>query len=134
MDQTTKANGHMAWTSTAAGSYRRGVVLILLGSTCASWLGLGVRIMESATSWQILAYRSLGVIPFLLIVIAVRHPGRVAATFREGGRASIVATTNAEKRQYSGRKGQLFHGTLLRRSDLVIGPHSAGQARSTSLS
>lgn len=77
--------------STAARAYRRGVVLVLLGSVSSSWLGLGVRVMESATAWQILAYRSLGAIVFLLAVIALRNPGRLVATFRESGPTSIVA-------------------------------------------
>jgi drug/metabolite transporter (DMT)-like permease len=77
--------------STTARAYRRGVVLILLGSVSSSWLGLGVRIMESATAWQILAYRSLGAIVFLLAFIALRNPGRLVATFREVGPTSIVA-------------------------------------------
>lgn len=74
-----------------ARSYRRGVVLILLGSTCASWLGLGIRFMESASAWQILAYRSVGLMVFLLAFIAIRHPGRVVATFRDTGPAGLVA-------------------------------------------
>ena len=36
--------------SAAARAYRRGVVFVLLGSVSASWLGLGVRVMESATA------------------------------------------------------------------------------------
>ena len=84
MNRTTRANGQ------TAAAYRRGVAFILLGSVCASWLGLGIRLMESATAWQILAYRSLGAIPFLLAVIAIRNPGRLAAVFREAGPASLV--------------------------------------------
>lgn len=84
MNRTTQANGQ------TAAAYRRGVAFILLGSVCASWLGLGIRLMESATAWQILAYRSLGAIPFLLAVIAIRSPGRVAAVFREAGLTALV--------------------------------------------
>jgi drug/metabolite transporter (DMT)-like permease len=76
---------------TTVRAYRRGVVLILLGSVSASWLGLGVRVMESATAWQILAYRSFGAIVFLLAFIALRNPGRLLAAFRGAGPVSIVA-------------------------------------------
>ncbi len=72
------------------GAYRRGIVLILAGSLCSSWIGLGVRMMESATAWQLLVYRSLGTVAFLLVVIAVRNRGRLAAAFRDAGPASLV--------------------------------------------
>lgn len=74
----------------AFGAYRRGIVLVLAGSLCSSWIGLGVRMMESATAWQLLVYRSAAAIAFLLIVIAMRNRGRVAAAFRDGGPASLV--------------------------------------------
>jgi len=72
------------------GAYRRGIFLVLAGSICSSWLGLGVRMMESATAWQLLVYRSISVIAFLLVVIAIRNRGRVAAAFRNAGPASLV--------------------------------------------
>ncbi len=72
------------------GAYRRGIFLVLTGSLCSSWIGLGVRMMESATAWQLLVYRAIGVIAFLLVVIAVRNRGRFAATFRNAGPASLV--------------------------------------------
>ena len=74
----------------AFGSYRRGILLVLAGSLCSSWIGLGVRMMESATAWQLLVYRSIGLLAFLLIVIAARNRGRIAAAFREAGPASLV--------------------------------------------
>lgn len=70
--------------------YRRGVILILLGSICASWLGLGIRMVESASAWQILFYRSLAVGVFLLAFMAVRHRGRLAGAFVHAGFASLV--------------------------------------------
>ena len=65
----------IASTSAPARSYRRNVLLILLGTVCSSWRGLGVRMMESATAWQILTYRSLALSVFLLLfyVAAQRH-------------------------------------------------------------
>lgn len=72
------------------GAYRRGIVLVLTGSLCSSWLGLGVRMMESATAWQLLIYRSIGAIAFLLAVIAIRNRGRIAAAFRDAGPAALV--------------------------------------------
>lgn len=75
---------------TPAQAYRRGVIPLLLGSMCSSWLGLGVRLIESATARQILAYRSLGLVVFLLIFISVRNPGTLLASFRSAGLASLV--------------------------------------------
>ncbi len=74
----------------AARAYRLGVVLVFLGAVTASWAGLGVRVIESATPWQILVYRSLAAAGFLLLYIAWRRRGRVAASFRSAGAASIV--------------------------------------------
>jgi len=79
-----------ASTSLPAHSYRRGVILVLLGSVCSSWVGLGVRMVESATAWQILTYRSLGLSVFLLLYISLRNPGAVIATFRRAGLASLI--------------------------------------------
>jgi DME family drug/metabolite transporter len=71
-------------------AYRHGVILVLLGSACSSWLGLGVRVMESATAWQILVYRSLGLVILLLVFIALRKPGTLLDAFRGAGPASLV--------------------------------------------
>jgi len=77
-------------SAVSAEAYRRGVILVLLGSVCASWLGIGVRLMESASAWQILVYRSAALTVFLLAYIAARNPGALIAIFRNAGAASIV--------------------------------------------
>lgn len=74
----------------SARAYRLGVVLIFLGAVTASWAGLGVRLIESATPWQILVYRSIAAAGFLLLYIAWRSRGRVAASFRDAGGVAIV--------------------------------------------
>ena len=71
-------------------AYRRGILLVLAGSLCSSWIGLGVRMMESATAWQLLVYRCSSLIVFLLIVIALRNPGRLLRSFRTAGPAAVV--------------------------------------------
>ncbi|MEM7224182.1 MAG: DMT family transporter [Pseudomonadota bacterium] len=71
-------------------SYRKGVALVLLGSAASSWLGLGVRAMEAATAWQILAFRALGLIVFLTLYIALTNSGRLIALFRGAGLPSLV--------------------------------------------
>jgi DME family drug/metabolite transporter len=72
------------------GAYRRGVALVLTGSLCSSWIGLGVRMVETATPWQLLIYRSIGAIAVLLVVIAVRNRGTVKTVFRSAGLVSLV--------------------------------------------
>lgn len=70
--------------------YGRGVVLILLAGLVWSTMGLGVRMIEHASAIQILFYRSLGVLPVLLLFITISsgfHPIRV---FARTGAASII--------------------------------------------
>ncbi|NIM28004.1 MAG: EamA family transporter [Gammaproteobacteria bacterium] len=73
----------------SAQDYRRGVVLVVLGSACASWLGIGVRMVESASAWQILVYRSLALAIFLTAFLAIRHQGRLPSAFRGAGLAAF---------------------------------------------
>ncbi|CUJ95603.1 carboxylate/amino acid/amine transporter [Ruegeria denitrificans] len=51
----------------------RGVLLVALGMLVSSTIGVGVRAVDAATSWQILVYRSIGTILFLAMVIAIRQ-------------------------------------------------------------
>ncbi len=73
-----------------SGGYRRGIVLVLLGALASSWMGLGVRMFEDATAWQILAIRSFSMMVFLLIIIAWRNPGQILSTFRQAAGATLV--------------------------------------------
>ena len=45
-------------------AYRRGVFLVLSAGICWSSMGLGIRLIETASVWQILFYRSLALAPF----------------------------------------------------------------------
>ena len=74
--------------STAA--YRRGVLLVLLAGTCWSLMGIGIRLIEEANVWQILFYRSLALIPFLAIVIALRSRGRLVRTVKSAGLSGVI--------------------------------------------
>ena len=83
-------------TSPAASSdrsgYAKGVVLLLLAGTIWSTMGLGVRFIADASSLQILLYRSLGILPALLIFIAIRHRGRVDRALRQMGTPTILGS------------------------------------------
>ncbi len=64
---------------TAAPDERAGVLLVLLAGVIWSTVGLGIRLIEEATVWQILFYRSFGLALLLYIVIRLRT-GRSAFT------------------------------------------------------
>ncbi len=51
---------------------RAGILLILLSGVLWSTVGLGIRLMEEASVWQILFYRSLGLLLLLHVVIRLR--------------------------------------------------------------
>ncbi len=74
----------------SAAAYRRGVVLVLLAGTCWSLMGIGIRLIEEANVWQILFYRSLALIPFLAVVIALRSRGRLVRTVRAAGLSGVI--------------------------------------------
>jgi drug/metabolite transporter, DME family len=81
---------------TSRPTYRQGVILILTAGIMWSLMGLLIRLIGDVGTWQVLLYRSLGMVPVLFIAIALRsggHPLRaVAATGLAGviGGASLV--------------------------------------------
>lgn len=70
-------------------AYQRGVLLVLLAGTCWSVMGLVVRYMDSATTAQILVYRSISLSPFLFILISVRSGGRPFRAIHDAGLPAI---------------------------------------------
>ena len=71
-------------------AYRRGVVLVLSAGACWSLGGLGIRLIETASVWQILFYRSLALTPFLLLVIMLRGDGSPFRAIKAAGISGIV--------------------------------------------
>lgn len=71
-------------------AYRRGVLLVLAAGACWSLMGIGIRLIETATVWQILFYRSLALSPFLLCIIVWRSRGRPIQALRVAGVPGIV--------------------------------------------
>lgn len=71
-------------------NYRQGVFLVLLAGVCWSTMGLGIRFMEAANTWQILFYRSWALAPFLFLVITRRSGGKPVETIRRAGPAGVV--------------------------------------------
>ncbi len=76
----------------AAGGGRQAMGAMIVLSVGAIWSsgGLILRGINHATSWQIMFYRSAGMILFLLLLIAIRHRGRVLAPFLRMGRGSLL--------------------------------------------
>jgi drug/metabolite transporter (DMT)-like permease len=58
---------------------------------CWSLAGILVRLVQTATSWHIVLYRSLGVTLMMGAVIGVVHRGRVGETIRLAGWPALVA-------------------------------------------
>lgn len=76
--------------SKADPAYHRGLVMVLSAGVCWSSMGLAIRLMEAATAWQILFYRSLSLIAFVFLVIMARTGGRPLAAFRKAGISAVL--------------------------------------------
>jgi len=62
-----------------------GVAFMLLAGLCLSLSGLIVRSVETASAWQVMFYRAIGMIAVLLVILAAKERGRVLAPFRAMG-------------------------------------------------
>jgi drug/metabolite transporter (DMT)-like permease len=69
----------------------RGLALALGATLCWSLTGILVRLVEAATSWHIVLYRSIGVTLMLGAVMGVVHRGRVAQAIRQAGWPGVLA-------------------------------------------
>ena len=70
---------------------RRGLVLVFAAGMLWSTVGLGIRLIEEATVWQILLYRSLGLTALLYIVIRLRTGKDPFTLVRRAGIAGVIA-------------------------------------------
>lgn len=77
--------------ATPDADYARGVALVALAGGFFSLGGLLIRLIEAASSWQIVMYRSLALVLTLVLIIAVRHRGRLSEAFRRTGRNGVAA-------------------------------------------
>jgi len=71
-------------------SVLRGRVLVLLSGAGMSLGGLFIRSIQEANEWQILFWRSLGIIAVLLVYMIIRGNGHVFRTFRAAGVKSVI--------------------------------------------
>lgn len=70
--------------------YGQGVALVLAAGTLWSLMGLGLRQIEAATVWQILFWRSVGMVPVLLAFIWWTSNGRPLQAIRGIGLAGAI--------------------------------------------
>ncbi|MCU9847391.1 DMT family transporter [Defluviimonas sp. D31] len=66
-------------------SYRKGVGLVLFAAVLWSLMGLAIRSLGDAGTWQVLFYRSLGMAPVLFLTVAYRSGGRPFQRIRAAG-------------------------------------------------
>jgi drug/metabolite transporter (DMT)-like permease len=72
--------------------YFKGLAFILGASLFNSSVGYLIRIVEQADGWQILFYRSLAFLVFMIGLLAWKHgPKKLPERFKETGRAGIIA-------------------------------------------
>lgn len=81
----------MSQASAAADGRRTGVLLVLGAGILWSTVGLGIRLMDDATVWQILLYRSVSLSLFLYLVIRVRSGESPMLQVRRAGFPAVIA-------------------------------------------
>jgi len=91
MAQLTQAPAGAGGQRTADADYLRGVLLVALAGAFWSTGGILVRWVEGANAWQIIFYRSVALALTLLLIVALRHRGRLAAAFAGIGGAGFFA-------------------------------------------
>ncbi len=79
-----------AKTGPAMQSYRAGVALVLLAGVLWSLTGLALRLIPEVGTWQVLFYRSLGMVPVLAAFVHVRSNGQLLVRISAVGRSGIV--------------------------------------------
>lgn len=69
--------------------YGTGVALVVLAATLWSFGAVGLRLLGEAGAWQVLFWRSVGVLPVLGALVLWRGGG-IAAAIRAQGRAGVI--------------------------------------------
>jgi drug/metabolite transporter (DMT)-like permease len=72
-------------------TYRQGVVLIVAAGILWSLMGLLIRLIGDVGTWQVLFYRSVGMIPVLFAAIAIRSGGHPFRAIRATGLPGIIS-------------------------------------------
>ena len=72
-------------------SYKLGVILVLGAGLCWSGMGTAIRFIDNATTWQILLYRSVGMIFVLFFYIYWQSKGHPLKALTNIGLAGLTA-------------------------------------------
>ncbi len=72
-------------------SHRRGLVFVFAAGVLWSTVGLGIRLIEDASVWQILLYRSIALSAFLYLVILLRSGENPFVQARRSGIPAAIA-------------------------------------------
>ena len=72
-------------------SHKYGVLFVFAAGVLWSTVGLGIRLIEDATVWQILLYRSISMSLFLYVVIRLRSGESPFAQIRRTGFPAVIA-------------------------------------------
>jgi len=91
MDQVAETAPPAAGAHRPEAGYAFGVALVALAGVFWSLGGILVRSVESASAWQIIFYRSLALALSLLLIVAIRHRGRLARAFAQAGWNGVLA-------------------------------------------
>ena len=75
----------------AARAHRVGLIFVFLAGVLWSTVGLGIRLIEDATVWQILLYRSISLTLFLYVVIRLRSGESPITQAARIGMPAVVA-------------------------------------------
>jgi drug/metabolite transporter, DME family len=70
--------------------YGTGVLLVVVAGLLWSFMGLAIRGIESADTWAILFWRSVGMVPVLVAFVAWRSGGQVIDRVRRVGLAGVL--------------------------------------------
>ena len=70
---------------------RRGLIFVFMAGVLWSTVGLGIRLIDEATVWQILLYRSISLSLFLAIVIYLRSRANLFKVVKAAGLPGCIA-------------------------------------------
>ena len=70
---------------------RRGLIFVFMAGVLWSTVGLGIRLIDEATVWQILLYRSISLSLFLAIVIYLRSRRNLLQVVKAAGLTGCIA-------------------------------------------
>jgi drug/metabolite transporter, DME family len=71
-------------------SYGRGAIMVVVGAVLWSLMGLAIRQLDVAGTWQVLFWRSAGMMPVFLLIVAFRSNGRVLQAIRQAGLPAVL--------------------------------------------